>query len=105
MRKYCKKLRYLLELLPIDEKDNDIDKDKVFKMIDELGEIQDMLGTIHDYDTCIAYIKNKNGRDVYGVIELLYNYRQKKYDRFVKYCKADLSNSNDKPFLNMMNIG
>jgi CHAD domain-containing protein len=105
MRKDCKKLRYLLELLPIEENDKDTDKDKVLEMIGELGEIQDMLGTIHDYDTCITYIKNhKSGRELYSLIELLYNDRQKKYDRFVKCYEADLSNSDCKLFLNIMNI-
>jgi CHAD domain-containing protein len=58
MRKDCKKLRYLLELLPIDADGKNQDKDKVSQFINELEKVQDMLGTIHDYDTTIAYIKN-----------------------------------------------
>jgi len=53
MRKDCKKLRYLLELLP----NGTIGKDKVSQLIEELENVQNMLGTIHDYDTTIAYIR------------------------------------------------
>src|SRR5437588_859562 len=47
MRKDCKKLRYLLELLPNQNKE-------ISKTITELEEIQDMLGSIHDDDIVIA---------------------------------------------------
>src|SRR6185503_17358507 len=57
MRKDCKKLRYLLELLPIGTNGKDEDKDKVSQLIEELERVQDMLGTIHDYDTTIAYTR------------------------------------------------
>jgi len=43
MRKDCKKLRYLLELLPIDRDIKNQDKDKVSQLIDELEKVQDML--------------------------------------------------------------
>lgn len=103
MRKDCKKLRYLLELLPIGK--NDRNKNKVVQLMEELEKIQDMLGTIHDYDTSIAYLKNRNrGRSIYGIIEHLYEERQKKFDGFVDYCKADLSNATNNLFLNIMNV-
>src|SRR5207249_12157122 len=47
MRKDCKKLRYQLELMP-DQNDNNSRNDKeIHKMITELEDIQDMLGSIH----------------------------------------------------------
>ena len=45
MRKDCKKLRYLLELLPIGTNGKDEGKDKVSQLIEELEKVQDMLGT------------------------------------------------------------
>ena len=105
MRKDCKKLRYLLELLPIGENGKNKDEDKVSQLIQELEKVQDMLGTIHDYDTTIAYLKNHHkDRSIHGVIEHLYEDRQKKFEQFAEYCKVDLSDSNDNLFLNIMNI-
>src|SRR5215510_532238 len=57
MRKDCKKLRYLLELLSVDANGKDQGKDKVSQLIEELEKVQDMLGTIHDYDTTVAYLE------------------------------------------------
>ena len=57
MRKDCKKLRYLLELLPIGTNSKGEGKDKVSQLIEELEKVQDMLGAIHDHDATIAYIK------------------------------------------------
>ncbi|MGA9842474.1 MAG: CHAD domain-containing protein [Nitrososphaeraceae archaeon] len=105
MRKDCKQLRYLLELLPIGENGKNKDEDKVSQAIEELAKVQDMLGTIHDCDTTIAYLKNHHkDRPVHGVIEHLYKDRQKKFEQFAEYCKVDLSDSNDNLFLNIMNI-
>ena len=50
MRKDCKKLRYILELLPNQS-------NEIAKTITELEEMQDMLGSIHDDDIMIAYLK------------------------------------------------
>jgi CHAD domain-containing protein len=105
MRKDCKKLRYLLELLPIGENDNNKDVDEVSQMIEELEKVQDMLGAIHDYDITIAYLKNHHkDRSIHGVIEHLSEDRQKKFEQFAEYCKVDLSDSNENLFLNLMNI-
>lgn len=105
MRKDCKKLRYLLELLPIGENGKNKDEDKVSQLIQELEKVQDMLGTVHDYDTTIAYLKNNHkDRSIHGVIEHLYEDRQKKFEQFAEYCKVDLSDSNNNLFLNIMNI-
>lgn len=109
MRKDCKKLRYLLELLPIDRDVKNQDKDKVSQLIDELEKVQDMLGTIHDYDTTIAYIKkhvenHSKYRSLNNIVKYLYEDRRKKFEQFIEYCRVDLSNSKDNLFVNIMNI-
>ena len=59
MRKDCKKLRYLLELPPDQNNHHNTKNDskQVQKMIIELEDIQGMLGSIHDSDTTIAYLR------------------------------------------------
>ena len=109
MRKDCKKLRYLLELLPIDADGKNQDKDKVSQFINELEKVQDMLGTIHDYDTTIAYIKkhvenHSKYRSLDNIVKYVYEDRQKKFEQFIEYCRVDLSNSKDNLFVNIMNI-
>lgn len=75
MRKDCKKLRYLLELLPVGTDGKDEGKDKVSQLIEELEKVQDMLGAIHDYDTTIAYIQEylenhpKNRSSIHNVVK------------------------------------
>ena len=110
MRKDCKKLRYLLELLPGSTNDKDEGKAKVSQLIEELEKVQDMLGTIHDYDTTIAYTKKylenhpKDRSFLNNTVKYLYEDRRKKFEQFMEYCKADLSNSKNNLFLNIMNI-
>ena len=109
MRKDCKKLRYLLELLPINRDIKNQDKDKVSQLIDELEKVQDMLGTIHDYDTTIAYIKkhvenHSKYRSLNNIVKYVYEDRRKKFEQFIEYCRVDLSNSKDNLFVNIMNI-
>ena len=58
MRKDSKKLRYLLEL-GSHQNINSIDNNEIHKMITELEDIQDMLGSIHDIDITIAHLKKK----------------------------------------------
>lgn len=110
MRKDCKKLRYLLELMPGSTNGKDDDKGKVSQLIEELEKVQDMLGTIHDYDTTIAYAKKymenhpKDRSSLNNFVKYLYEDRQKKFEQYTEYCKADLSNSKNNLFLNIMNI-
>ncbi len=110
MRKDCKKLRYLLELLPVGTNGRNKGKDNVIRLIEELEKVQDILGTIHDYDTTIAYIRKylenhpKERASLDNTVKYLYEDRQKKFEQFMDFCKADLSNSKDNLFLNIMNI-
>ena len=110
MRKDCKKLRYLLELLPVGTNGRNKGKNNVIQLIEELEKVQDILGTIHDYDTTIAYIRKylenhpKERASLDNTVKYLYEDRQKKFEQFMDFCKADLSNSEDNLFLNIMNI-
>lgn len=109
MRKDCKKLRYLLELLPIGTNSKGEGKDKVSQLIEELEKVQDMLGTIHDHDATIAYIKkylenHHKDRSLSDTVKYLYNVRQKKFEQFTEHCRVDLSDSKDNLFLNIMNL-
>lgn len=110
MRKDCKKLRYLLELLPVGTNGRNKGKNNVIQLIEELEKVQDILGTIHDYDTTIAYIRKylenhpKERASLDNTVKYLYEDRQKKFEQFMDFCKADLSNSKDNLFLNIMNI-
>jgi CHAD domain-containing protein len=56
MRKDCKKLRYLMKLLPENESNS---KNKISHMIKELEKVQNMFGIIHDYDTTITYLRHQ----------------------------------------------
>lgn len=111
MRKDCKKLRYMLELLPVEEniknknKNRSKNNDKISQLIKDFEVVQDMLGTIHDYDTTIAYLKNhqKHGNSIQVIIEHLCEDRRSKYEKFVQYCKTDLSVSKNL-FVNIWNI-
>jgi CHAD domain-containing protein len=92
MRKNCKKLRYLLELLP--EQDKEIQK-----TITELEDIQDMLGSIHDDDITIAYLKNiRNPKTVHYILDNEIAERSHKYEEFIQFCKANLSNPKENFF-------
>jgi CHAD domain-containing protein len=54
LRKTCKKIRYLLEQA---SHQNGVNKKEIHALITELEDIQDILGSIHDNDTMIAYVK------------------------------------------------
>jgi len=98
--------KYLVELLPIGTNG----KDEVSQLIEELEKVQDMLGTIHDYDTTIAYTRKylenhtEERASLSNTVKYLYKDRQKEFEQFTEFCKADLSNSEDNLFLNIMNI-
>jgi CHAD domain-containing protein len=98
LRKDCKKLRYLLELLPdSNSKDQTGEMDDyVSKLMEKLESVQDILGIIHDYDTIMAYLRRRKGTGtkstlVNSIIAQLNQERQNKYEEFVKFTKADLS--------------
>lgn len=106
MRKDCKKLRYLLELLPDQNNHHNTKNDskQVQKMIIELEDIQGMLGSIHDSDITIAYLRTvRQHNAVRHILDKEILERNKKYEEFVQFCKRSLSNTRNN-FLNHLSI-
>jgi CHAD domain-containing protein len=92
MRKDCKKLRYLLELLP------DLNRE-IQRTITYLEEIQDMLGSIHDDDITIAYLRGiRNPKAVNHILDNQIAERNHKYEEFIQFCKGNLSNPKENLF-------
>lgn len=90
MRKDCKKLRYLLEIL-LPNQDNEI-----AKTITELEEVQDMLGAIHDDDVTISYLRRlRQPEKVHHILEGVISERNQKYEEFVEFSKRSLSKSKE----------
>jgi len=90
LRKACKKLRYMLELLPIENK-------KGLEMRKTLQKIQDSLGMIHDYDFTINHLElTEQPSD--GVRDIVNNEMQERklsYERFLRFCTRRLRMSPD----------
>lgn len=82
LRKDCKKLRYLLEL--ISDQDKDIEK-----TVKQLDDIQDILGEIHDCDATIMFLRQQK-KQYPGVKNFINNestIRNNKYEQFVNQYK------------------
>jgi CHAD domain-containing protein len=90
LRISCKKLRYLLELLP-EEKNN------VSKTRKTLQKLQDILGTIHDYDFTIEYLSSleQSSIEIQEIITIEKEERNAKYHEFLRFCKRRLDISQD----------
>jgi CHAD domain-containing protein len=101
MRKDCKKLRYLLELLGPDGANTK----SISQLIEQLQKAQDRLGIIHDYDEVIAYLKRQpSNRTMEGIVHDIIEDRKRRYEEFRNYFKTDLSHTNDNFFLNIWKI-
>jgi CHAD domain-containing protein len=90
LRISCKKLRYLLELLP-DENQGALKTRKT------LQKLQDILGTIHDYDFTTDYLNSlgQSSKEIQDMINCENEERRLKFDEFLKYCKRRLDISPD----------
>lgn len=90
LRKSCKKLRYMLELLPIEDK-------KALQMGKTLQKIQDILGTIHDYDFTINYLElnEQPSNEIREIINNEMQERKLNYERFIRFCIRRLRISPD----------
>jgi CHAD domain-containing protein len=96
MRIDCKKLRYLLELLPHDKLSGNI----LFKLEEELQKMQDLLGAIHDCDAAVAFLKRQSklqGR--HDIIESVIQEREKRYHAFLVHCKSDTESNHTRSLL------
>ena len=90
LRISCKKLRYLLELLPED-------KNNVLKTRKTLQKLQDILGTLHDYDFTIEYLSSlgQSSIEIQEIITIEKEERNAKYHEFLRFCKRRLDISQD----------
>lgn len=90
LRKACKKLRYMLEILPIENK-------KALEMRKTLQKIQDILGIIHDYDFTINYLElnEQPSNEVREIINNEMQERKLNYERFIKFRTRRLRMSPD----------
>jgi CHAD domain-containing protein len=85
LRISCKKLRYLLELLP-DENQGALKTRKT------LQKLQDILGAIHDYDFTTNYLNSlgQSSKEIQEIISSENEERRLKFDEFLRYCKRRL---------------
>ena len=90
LRISCKKLRYLLELLP-DEHQGALKTRKT------LQKLQDILGAIHDYDFTTDHLSSlgQSSKEIQEIINSENEERRLKFDEFLKYCKRRLDISPD----------
>ena len=85
LRITCKKLRYMLELLPDENK-------SAMQIRKTLQRLQDILGAIHDYDFTTGYLKSlgQSSKEIQEIINIENEERRLKFEEFLKYCKRRL---------------
>ncbi|HJY10207.1 MAG TPA: CHAD domain-containing protein [Nitrososphaeraceae archaeon] len=90
LRIACKKLRYMLELLPDENK-------LATKTRESLQKLQDMLGSIHDCDFTIDYLRSlpQSSKEIQEIINMENDDRRLKFEQFLNYCKRRLRISPD----------
>lgn len=90
LRIACKKLRYMLELLPDENK-------SAMQIRKTLQRLQDILGAIHDYDFTTGYLKSlgQSPKEIQEIINIENEERRLKFEEFLKYCKRRLDISPD----------
>ena len=85
LRKTCKKMRYLLEQA---SHQNSINNKEIHAIITELEDVQDILGSIHDNGTMIAYLRRvRHTNEVTNILHEEISERNKKYEDFIQFCK------------------
>jgi len=93
LRKDCKKLKYILELLI---KDNNNKNNIAMGLIKTLQNIQDILGSIRDYDITIDYLKKlEPSKEIQEIVNNEIEQRRLKYEEFLRFCKRRLHISKD----------
>ena len=90
LRIACKKLRYMLELLP-DE------NELAVQTRESLQKLQDILGSVHDSDFTIGYLRSlrQSSKEIQEIINMENDERRLKFEQFLNYCKRRLSISPD----------
>ncbi|MGZ5511123.1 MAG: CHAD domain-containing protein [Nitrososphaeraceae archaeon] len=102
LRKDCKKLKYILELL---EKDNNKNNTTAIGLIKTLQNIQDILGSIRDYDITIDYLKKLElTKEIQELVNNEIEQRRLKYEEFLRFCKRRLRISRDSFFAKIKSL-
>ena len=86
----CKKMRYILEILPNNNR-------LAVQTRESLKKIQDNLGSIHDSDFTIAYLKSlpQSSKQIQEIIDKENDQRSLQFERFLNYSKRRLGISPD----------
>ena len=102
LRKDCKKLKYILELLV---KDNNNKNNIAMRLIKTLQNIQDILGSIRDYDITIDYLKKlEPTKEIQEIVNNEIEQRRLKYEEFLRFCKRRLHISRDSFFTRIKSL-
>jgi CHAD domain-containing protein len=102
LRKDCKKLKYILELLV---KDNNNKNNIATGLIKTLQNIQDILGSIRDYDITIDYLKKLDpSKEIQEIVNNEIEQRRLKYEEFLRFCKRRLHISRDSFFTRIKSL-
>ena len=88
-------------MLELASHQNGINNKEISAVITELEDIQDILGSIHDSDTTIAYLKRLHPNNVTHILHDEISERNKKYEDFIQFCKRSLSDARHN-FLNQI---
>ena len=104
LRKDCKKLKYILELLVKDN--NNKNKNNIaMGLIKTLQNIQDILGSIRDYDITIDYLKKlEPSKEIQEIVNNEIEQRRLKYEEFLRFCKRRLHISRDSFFARIKSL-
>jgi CHAD domain-containing protein len=99
LRITCKELRYLLELIPTENK-------MILNTRKSLQKLQDILGAIHDYDFTIEYLNSLGLRslDIQEIISLEKEERKIKYNEFLRFCGRRLKIFPDSFLITLRNL-
>ena len=90
LRIACKKLRYMLELLPDENK-------PAVQIRKSLQKLQDNLGSVHDSDFTIGYLRSlpQSSKEIQEIINMETDVRRLKFEQLMNYCKRRLGISPD----------
>lgn len=99
LRMACKKLRYLMELIP-DENNT------MMKIRKSLQKLQEVLGVIHDYDFTIEYLNSlgQQSLEIQEIIAIEKEQRNVKYDEFIRLCRRRLKISPESFLIVLRNL-
>ena len=65
----------------------------ISKMEEELQNMQDLLGAIHDCDATVVYLKRQKRQKTNEIIEDIVQERKKRYENFLAHFKSNIMNN------------